>query len=240
MTETTPSWAILRQVVVATDDLDGDADAVRAAFGLGQGIIDPTLEELHLRDALLPVSATRFLELVSPDEQNTKVSTWLAGAGGRTGMVLSVQVPDVPGILARAEAKGIRVAMEADVFGYPAAQLHPADLGLLLEIDGIADPAVWYWDDMDTRPEPDAGIDEILGVVVPVRAPRTPADMVRLWCELLDLEPSTEDTIDLGGAWVRFADAESTSEWTVVLRASRPGVLAPELPGIRFDVVLPD
>ena len=234
MVETARSWAILRQVVVATEDLDGDADAVRRAFGLGQGIVDPTVEELRLRDALLPVSATRFLEFVSPHEDNTKVGAWLAKAGCRTGMVLSVQHPDVPAVLARARAQGVRISLEADVLGYPAAQLHPADLGLLLEVDGIPDPSAWYWDDLDPRPEPDAAIDEIVGVVVPVARPR---DVLRLWCELLDLEPSADDTIDLGGAWVRFIDDAATTEWTVVLRASRPGVVAPQLPGVRFDVV---
>jgi hypothetical protein len=231
---TTPSWGILRQVVIATDDLEADATAVRRSFGLGEGIVDPTLAELHLEDALLPVSDTRYLELVSPTAENARVTRWLAQAGGRTGMVLCVQHPDVPAVLARCRERGVRIALEAEVLGHPAAQLHPADVGVLLEVDGIADPTAWYWDDLGATPEPDAGIDEVLGVVVPVA---DPGATTALWSELLGLTPSAEHELELGGAWLRFVGLDPTTEWTVVLRRTRSDVTAPELPGVRFELV---
>ena len=36
--------------------------------------------------------------------------------------------------------------------GHPLFQMHPADVGILLELDGVTDPAVWFWDDVTPGP----------------------------------------------------------------------------------------
>ncbi len=140
---------------------------------------------------------------------------------------------------ARALARGIRVPVDVEAFGNPVVQLHPQDVGLLLEIDGITDPRAWFWDDINPGPEADAGVDEILGVEVPVA---DPAAMNALWHDLLDLgAPAKTDEIQLGGTWVRFVAGGPSAQWKIVLRradnAAGSSVTAPSLSGITFELV---
>jgi hypothetical protein len=235
MVEQSRSWAKLRQVVIGSTDYDADIIAVRRAFGLGEGFADPELKNLSLADATLPVSAERYLEIVGPTEPDTAVGNWLAKVGGRGGFVLSVQVPDAAGVKERALARGVRIPVDTEAFGKPVLQLHPKDVGVVLEIDGIPNDSEWFWDDIDPGPEPGAGISEIIGVEVPVA---DPAAMTALWRELLDIaEPTTPNELDLGGAWVRFTPGGPSSDWTVVLRRAGADAVVPELSGITFALV---
>ena len=120
-------------------------------------------------------------------------------------------------------------------FGKTVLQLHPKDVGLVLEVDGIADPREWFWDDINPGPEPDAAIDEILGVEVPVA---DPAAMTLLWHRLLDLgEPAVADEVEMGGAFVRFVPGGPSADWTVVLRTASSAAQDPGLSGINFRLV---
>ena len=229
------SWAKLRQVVVGTTDYAADVKAAREAFGLGEGFADPEVADLSMVDTTMPLSAERYLQFVAPTDPTTSFARWLAKIGGRGGYVLSVQHPDPGAVKARALARGIRVPVDVEAFGKPVVQLHPKDVGLLLELDGITEPDVWFWDDIDPGPEPGAGISELLGVEVPVADP--PA-MAALWCELLDLpEPATPDELDLGGAFVRFVPGGPSAQWTVHFRRATPEAADPGLPGIAFRLV---
>jgi hypothetical protein len=233
------SWAILRQVVIATTAHDADLDSVRAAFGLGQGFEDPELEKLHMVDATLPVSKETYLEFIAPLSDEAGVSKWLNKIGGRGGYVLSVQHPDPAAVKARALARGIRVPVDVEAFGHPVVQLHPQDVGLLLEVDGITDSAVWFWDDVNPGPESDAGISDIIGVEVPVADPQA---ITTLWHELLDLgAPVKDNEVQMGGTWVRFVPGGPSADWNIVLRRAETdagkAVTAPTLSGIRFELV---
>lgn len=233
-----PDWAILRQVVLATADHASDVAAVRAAFGLGEGFGDPELADLALLDATMPVSPKRYLELIGPANDTAVVSRWLTKIGGRGGYVLSVQHPDPDAVRSRAQARGVRVPIDTVALGHTVIQLHPQDVGLLLEIDGIADESAWFWDDVDPGPEPDALIEAIVGVDVPVAEPMATN---ALWHELLGLgEPESPDTIDLGGIPVRFVPGGPSADWTVSLRRSvgtGERATEPLLPGITFRLV---
>jgi hypothetical protein len=227
-----PSWAILRQVVLATTSHESDVAAVRAAFGLGQGFDDPELKKINLLDATMPVGRGRYLEVVAPAAPEGPVAKWLAKVGGRGGYVLSVQHPDPAAVKERALATGVRVPIEEVAFGRQILQLHPKDVGLVLEVDGIDDPAVWFWDDIDPGPEPGAHVDEILGVEVPVADPAATAAQ---WRHLLDLPGDPGDTaLDLGGATVSFVPGGPSSHWKVLLHRAGDGAADPALPGITF------
>ena len=140
----------------------------------------------------------RYLEFVAPTDAEAAVRRWLAKIGGRGGYVLSVQHPDPDAVKARALASGIRVPIDAEAFGHRIIQLHPQDVGLLLELDGIADRQAWFWDDIDPGPEPDAAVSDIVGVEVPVA---DPAATTAQWHALLDLgEPGAES--DRRPRWV--------------------------------------
>jgi hypothetical protein len=229
------AWAKLRQVVIATTDHESDTRALRAAFGLGAGFGDPELKSLALLDATLPVSAERYLEVISPENDTALVTPWLRKIGGRGGYVLSVQHPDPAGVRERAGALGVRVAVDTEALGHVILQLHPKDVGVVLEVDGIADPDAWFWDDIDPGPEAGAGISDIVGVEVPVA---DPAAMTALWRDLLGLgEPAGPDELDLGGAYVRFTEGGPSADWTVVLRRATDAATVPALPGITFRLV---
>ena len=232
----TGSWAKLRQVVIGTTDHQADVAAVRAAFGLGEGFADPEVAHMSLVDATLPVSPGRYLEFVSPSDDTISFAKWLAKIGGRGGYVLSVQHPDPKACKERALARGIRVPIDVEAFGKPVVQLHPKDVGLLLELDGITDPDVWFWDDVDPGPEPGAAIDGIVGVEVPVA---DPAAMNLLWHEILDLgTPAKTDEVDLDGIVVRFVPGGPSAEWTVLLSSSAGAQPTdPGLSGITFRLV---
>ena len=93
-------------------------------------------------------------------------------AGAATSF--SVQHPNPEGVKQRALARGIRVPVDTEALGHRVIQLHPQDVGLLLEVDGIADPAAWFWDDINPGPEPDAAISDVIGVEVPVTSTPKP------------------------------------------------------------------
>ncbi len=235
MTAPTHSWAKLRQVVIATTEHEADTAAVRTAFGFGEGFADPELKKISFLDTTLPVSAERYLQVVGSTDAQGPLGRWLAKIGGRGGFVLSVQHPDPDGVRARARELGVRVPIDELAFGKMVLQLHPKDVGLVLEIDGIADPTQWFWDEIDPGPEPAAAIDEILGVEVAVADPEA---MTSLWHRLLDLgAPAVPDEIEMGGAFVRFMPGGPSADWTVVLRTAASTARDPGLPGISFRLV---
>lgn len=230
-----PSWAKLRQVVIGTTTHDDDLETVRAAFGLGKGFADPEVDDIGLIDATMPVSPGRYLEFVAPADPESSFARWLTKIGGRGGYVLSVQHPDPLGAKERALAAGVRVPVDVEAFGKPVVQLHPQDMGLMLELDGITDPDQWFWDEIDPGPEVDAGIDRIVSIDVPVA---DPVEMNARWHHILGLgEPTDPTTVDLGGVPVRFVDGGPSAHWTVTVHRTRDDVADPGLDGITFALV---
>lgn len=232
------SWAKLRQVIIATEHMETDADALRGGLGLGQGFPDPELKEHSMADITLPLADESYLQLLTPLDEADSLARWLGKIGGRGGYALSIQHPDPASVKARAEARDVGVIRAIDALGYPIVQLHPRDTGILLEVDGIADPDVWFWDDLGQTAEPDAAVDAIVGVEVSVDDPDA---MGSIWHELLDLPAGDSPrSVDLGGRELLFRTGGKTPEWTITLRRSGRGgaVPAPDLiPGITFRYV---
>lgn len=211
------AWAILRQVVMATDDIDGDGKLLRDTLRLGPGFADPELATIGLADDTLPLAGGSYLELVAPLTPDSSVARWLVKMGGRAGYALSVQHPDPLGVRDRALAMGIRVVADLEVMGHPIVQLHPADVGVLLELDGITDQSAWFWDDLGVSAPSDALVDDVLGVRI---GTADPAATAQQWSRLLDLPGGPDHSIDLGGRTVWFVPAATNPQWTVLLRRS--------------------
>jgi hypothetical protein len=212
-------WAKLRQVILASPDIEVDGDHLRSTFSLGEGFSDPLLHEMQMSDLALAVGDEAYLEVIGALSDEVPLAGWLAKMGGARGYGLSVQHPDPIGVRDRAIERGIRVVADLEALGAKIVQLHPADVGLMLELDGITDPERWFWDDTDgARPTPGAAIDDVTGVTVAVA---DPAAMTELWAELLDLEPTSEATIALGSGIVRFVTA-----------TERPGLVGVELKAV--------
>lgn len=196
------NWAILRQVVIATGDALGDAGTARADLRLAEGFADPELAKIGLDDSAMPVGRQKFLEFVGPADENSYIHRFLA-RGGAGGYCLSVQVPDAPACRERALAAGVRLAADQLFMGHPLFQMHPADVGILLELDGVSDPDVWFWDAVTPGPSPDALVDDIVGVQVGVPDPVATA---RLWSQIIGLELQGPTQLDFSGCTVQFVE----------------------------------
>ncbi len=230
------SWAKLRQVIIAAEDNAAAGALLRSRLGLGTGFVDPGLETIDMDDNTLPVGNGSYLEIISPRDATTSLGRWLAKAGGSGGYMLAIQHSDVVGVRRRAREMGIAEILADVVQGYELAQFSPWELGLIIEIDGIPDPAVWYWDHLGVHPEPGAAVNDILEVEVAVADPDA---VVAAWTTLLDLEPSGTRRVNLGDRCVSFVTGSGRPRMTSLtlrLAQERPRV-AEQLLGLTVNYV---
>jgi hypothetical protein len=197
------NWAILRQLVLATDDALGAAGRIAEQLGLPAGFADPMLAGIGLADAAMPVGPVQFLEVVGPLDDTSYINRWLRKVGGAGGYCLSVQVPDAPAAKARAQALGVRLPADEVLMGHPLFQMHPADVGILLELDGVSDPATWFWDDVTPGPAADALIDSIVSVTIGVPDPVATAAQ---WAHIIGIERAAPTALDFSGCAVDFVE----------------------------------
>jgi hypothetical protein len=223
-------WARLRQVGFATLD---HAAAVRTATGLlalGPGFDDPLLAAMGLADFTAPVGPDTYVEVLAPTAPDHAVARWLRRVGGASGWVLSTQVPSLAGVRERAAAHGVRIAVETQAMGRTIIQLHPLDVGVLLELDEFRPREAWFWDELPAARAAHAArtskADDILAVDVAVDAtasPGAPAAMAQTWAAIIGIGPpvATADGADLafGHRTIRFVPA----------RDGRTGIVAVDL-----------
>jgi len=185
-------WAELRQVGFAALD---HAAAVRTAtelLELGPGFGDPLLAELHLADFTAPIGPDTYIEVLAPTAPDHSIVRWLGRVGGAAGWVLSTQVPSLDGVAERAAEHGVRIAVQTQAMGHDIIQLHPLDVGVLLELDAFLPRPAWFWDDLPAAQAAQASrstkADDILAVDVAVP---DPAAMAATWAAIIGLEPPT-------------------------------------------------
>ena len=196
-----PRWAVLRHLVLAANDALAESARLAAALRLPQGFGDPELAAIELTDRNMPVGPQKYLEVVGPLGPGSYINRWLSRVGGQGGYCLSVQVPDVLACKQRALDRGVRLAADQEVLGHRIIQLHPADTGVLLELDGIPDQSRWFWDDITPGPRPDALIDDITAVTVGLPDPEAAA---ALWAGIIGLELVTPTRLDFSGCAIDF------------------------------------
>jgi hypothetical protein len=196
-----PRWAVLRHLVLAADDALAASARLAAALRLPEGFGDPELAAIELTDRNMPVGGQKYLEVVGPLGPGSYINRWLRRVGGQGGYCLSVQVPDVSGCRQRALDRGVRLAADQEVLGHRIIQLHPADAGVLLELDGIADKSRWFWDDITPGPRPDALVDDITAVSVGVPDPEATA---ALWAGIIGLALAAPARLDFSGCAIEF------------------------------------
>jgi hypothetical protein len=129
------SFIHLRQVALVAHDLDSVLASLHDALGLEVAFNDPGVATFGLKNAVLPVG-TQFIEVVSPTKEGTAAGRQLERNGGDGGYMVITHTDDQSPYRERAEALGVRTALEADDHGYKIWQLHPGDTGgSFLEID---------------------------------------------------------------------------------------------------------
>jgi hypothetical protein len=202
-------WAELRQVGFAALD---HAAAVRAAtdlLGLGPGFGDPLLAELNLADFTAPIGPDTYVQVLAPTVPEHSVARWLRRVGGASGWVLSTQVPTLDGVKERAAERGVRIAAQAQAMGRDIIQLHPRDVGVLLELDEFLPRKAWFWDGLEAaRASGGARVDDIVAVDV---SAEDPAAMAETWAAIIGLEPPAKTAdgaaIAFGSRTIRFVPA---------------------------------
>ena len=212
-------WAILRQAVIATTEHDETSRRVRGSLGLAPGFQDPLLEEMGLRDETFRVGKEAHLEIVSPIAAEASINKWLAKVGGHGGYCLSIQVPDVQLLVDNAAAAGVRVLADVNHFGRRIVQLHPGDMGVLVELDEIPEADQWFWDDIEAEVPSAPHVDDVLGVEV--GSPDPQARALR-WGRVFEGDRADGDSTELmlGSRWVRFVEADRTGMTAVDLAAT--------------------
>jgi hypothetical protein len=222
----TDRWAELRQVGFATLDHEADVRAATELLGLGSGFGDPLLATLQLADFTAPIGPDTYVEVLAPTTAEHSIARWLNRVGGSSGWVLSTQVPSLDGVKERAAEHGVRIAVETQAMGKDIIQLHPLDVGVLLELDAFLPRHQWFWDDMPAAQAAQASrstkVDDIVAVDVAVA---DPAAMAATWAAIIGLEPPAETaetaetsgttgtadgaTIAFGRRTIRFVPATS-------------------------------
>ncbi len=148
-------------------------------LALGPGFGDPLLAAMGLADFTAPVGPDTYVEVLAPTTPDHSVARWLRRVGGASGWVLSTQVPSLDGVRERAAAHGVRVAVETEAMGHRIVQLHPLDVGVLLELDEFLPRESWFWDELPGAKAAHAArtskADDIVAVDVAVDAASAPA-----------------------------------------------------------------
>ncbi len=217
-------WAELRQVGFATIDHEADVRAATELLALGPGFDDPLLTAMHLADFTAPIGPDTYIEVLAPTTEDHSVARWLGRVGGASGWVLATQVPSLDGVRERAAEHNVRIAVETQAMGKDIIQLHPLDVGVLLELDAFLPREEWFWDDMPAARAAQASrstkVDNIVAADVAVADP--PA-MAATWAAIIGLEPPVA-TAD--GAAIAFT---SRTIRFVPATAGRRGIVAVDL-----------
>jgi hypothetical protein len=217
-------WAELRQVGFATLDHAAAVQTATDLLALGPGFGDPLLDAVGLADFTAPIGPDTYLEVLAPTTPDHSVARWLRRVGGASGWVLSTQVPSLAGVRERAAAHGVRIAVETEAMGHSIVQLHPLDVGVLLELDEFLPREAWFWDELPAARAAHAArtsrADDIVAVDV---AAADPAAMARTWAAIIGIDPpvSTADGAELAFSrrTIRFVPA----------RDGRTGIVAVDL-----------
>jgi hypothetical protein len=228
----TGRWAELRQVGFATLDHEAGVRTATELLELGGGFDDPLLAALQLADFTAPIGLDTFIEVLAPTTAEHSIARWLGRVGGSSGWVLSTQVPSLDGVKERAAERGVRIAVQTQAMGRDIIQLHPLDVGVLLELDAFLPRDEWFWDSTPAAQAAQASrstkVDDIVAVDVAVARDAVaeaggPAAMAATWAAIIGIEPpvATADgaAISFGRRIIRFVPA----------KAGRTGIVAVDM-----------
>ncbi|GAA4566373.1 VOC family protein [Planotetraspora kaengkrachanensis] len=225
----------LVQATVAVHDLE-DA-GIRERLGLVPGFSDPELAAWAITNEVFTLGDT-YLEVVAPSGPGSRLHRFLEDGAG--GYLVALRVPDSAALAGRCAAMGVRIVHRQDLAGAAILQLHPGDLGVLVEADEMPPGRAWHYDTWDTPGRsPGARAGDLVAVDVAVA---DPAGTAATWSRLfgLPVEESAVDGDPEGGAargravragrgLIRFVPASTTGGGrglvALDLRAPEAGVI---------------
>ncbi|GIH24357.1 hypothetical protein Aph01nite_26670 [Acrocarpospora phusangensis] len=221
----------LIQATVAVHDLT--TAGIRERLSLAPGFPDPELASWGITNEILTLGET-YIELVAPTGPSSRLNRFLTDGEG--GYLLALRVPATATLTRRCAERGVRVIHQQDFHGATITQLHPADLGVLVEADEIPPGRAWHYDTwpaagVDTSPQ--AG--DILAADVAVA---DPAAMAELWAYLFDAEVLPGGVVRVESRVVRFVPVQGRRGLVGVdLRATGSREETVELAGLRIRLV---
>ncbi len=220
----------LRQVALASYDLDGVVAALSKVFGLKVAYNDPHIGHYGLKNAVLP-AGTGFIEIVEPIAEGASAGRFLARRGGDAGYMLIIQTGDAKAETARAVGLGVRVVDSIDRPDYIFSHFHPSDFGGVLtsfdqqltETDPLAPYGDWMPAGPDWREARTEGVIDLVGVTLENPEPFA---LARRWSDLLGRPLNDNDPLCLAmdHGQIRFAPSAGTgtSISTLDLRLTDP------------------
>ena len=223
----------LRQAVLAVEDLEPVAVALRSALGLGEPYRDPGVGEFGLENVVFALGDC-FLELVSPTRADTAAGRYLSRRGGDGGYMVIFDLEDLEGARSRAQELGVRTVWQIDLPDISGTHLHPADMrGAIVSLDRSLPYGTWRWGGPEWTGQTGAGAPgRLAGITIAVADPHAVAAR---WAEVLGVTPGADGlpvdaapVLHLDGGEVRFeAAADERAEGLVEITLELPH----ELPG---------
>ncbi len=139
----------LRQLVIATGDIDSLADTICDLFELRRTYSDPELIIFGLKNVLIPLGDT-FLELVTPVKENTSAERFLKKRNGDGGYMVIVDALDLDKERKRLETVELDIVWhenrKTDGIHGQSLHLHPKQVGgAILSIDSMKPASYWLW-----------------------------------------------------------------------------------------------
>jgi hypothetical protein len=203
----------LRQVALASRQLDQVVKAFGEVFGLRVAYNDPHIKHYGLRNAVLPCG-TGFLEVVEPTTEDASAARFLNRRGADAGYMVILQVADAEAERARAVGLGVRVVDDIDTPAYRCAHFHPADFGgVLVSFDQqrtAGDFREPYGDWMPAGPDWRAArTDQVIDLCAVTLSAADPSALARRWSQLVDrpLDPFDPSRLPLDHGEIRFRSA---------------------------------
>lgn len=181
----------LRQIALATDDLERAIADFQHIFGVKLAYQDPHVAKYGLHNALFPFGLA-FVEVVAPFEDGTAAGRFMERTAGVGGYMAIFNCSDPLRRGARANGLGVPTAHAIDHDGFVGVQLHPRQCrAAMIEFDHT--PGEEY---LEGRYYPAGGdgwqhaicTDVTQGIREIIVETPTPADLGRHWANLLEKE----------------------------------------------------
>ena len=235
----------LRQVALASRQLDAVVTAFHDVFGLRLAYNDPHIHVYGLRNAVLP-AGTGFLEVVEPVREDVSAARFLNRRGGEAGYMVILQVADAEAERERLVESGVRVVDDIDTPAYRCAHFHPAAFGgVLVSFDQqrtAADYLEPFGDWMPAGPDwRGARTSEVLDLASVTISTAEPAVLAQLWSRLLNrtLDGADPLRLPLDHGEIRF-EADETEAGArlsaIEMRMADPEAAAQRARGAGCDV----
>jgi hypothetical protein len=209
----------LRQIALASNDLDAAVHGLAEVFGLKVAFNDPHIHHYGLKNAVLPAGAA-FIEVVQPIAEGASAGRFLAKRGGDAGYMVILQVADAEAERERLVAQGVRVVDDIDSAAYRCAHFHPADFGGMLvsfdqqrTTDDYLDPfGDWWPAGQDWRQARTGAVLDVLGLTL---SNPDPAVLAALWSLRIDapLDPTNPLRLPLDRGLIHFCQGDSPMTW---------------------------